>query len=119
MTPDFETSWRAAWRELALPEPPRAQFEALCARWSEPQRHYHTLQHLAECLALFDEVRGLARHRGELAIAIWFHDAVYEVRRHDNEAESAAWARRALLETGARDEVAGRVQALVMATRHD
>jgi predicted metal-dependent HD superfamily phosphohydrolase len=118
MSTDLESSWRAAWRELALPAPAGALFEALCASWSQPQRHYHTLQHLAECLALFDELRALARHRGEVAIALWFHDAVYDVRRHDNEAESAAWARRALLEAGARDEVADRVDALVLATRH-
>jgi predicted metal-dependent HD superfamily phosphohydrolase len=118
MTTALEDSWRAAWRELALPEPPRAVFEDVCARWAEPHRHYHTPQHLAECLELFERERALARHRGEVAIALWFHDAVYDTHRHDNEAESAAWARRVLLEAGARDEVADRVHALVMATRH-
>jgi predicted metal-dependent HD superfamily phosphohydrolase len=118
MTTVLETSWRSAWRELALPEPPRALFEAVRARWAEPHRHYHTLQHLEECLALFERERAQARHRGEVAIALWFHDAVYDTQRHDNESESAAWARRVLLEAGARDEVAERVHALIMATCH-
>ena len=118
MMPEFEASWRAAWRDLALFAPPQALFESLCARYAEPHRRYHTQQHLAECLAHFERVRALARHPGEVAIALWFHDAIYDTARHDNEAESAAWARRALCEAGARDEVADRVHALVMATRH-
>jgi predicted metal-dependent HD superfamily phosphohydrolase len=118
MTSSFENSWRAAWRDLALADPGRALFEALCARYAEPHRRYHTLQHLAECLAHFERERALARHPGEVAIALWFHDAIYDTQRHDNEAASAAWARRALCEAGARDEVADRVHALVMATRH-
>ena len=118
MTTSFETSWRAAWRDLALADAGRALFEALCARYAEPHRRYHTPQHLAECLAHFERERALARHPGEVAIALWFHDAIYDTQRHDNEAESAAWARRALCEAGARDEVADRVHALVMATRH-
>ena len=118
MSTDLEASWRAAWRDLALLAPPPELFDALCARYAEPHRAYHTLQHLAECLAHFERERGLARHPGEVAIALWFHDAIYDTSRHDNEAESAAWARRALCEAGARDEVADRVHALVMATRH-
>ena len=118
MTSTFENSWRAAWRDLALADPGRALFESLCVRYAEPHRRYHTLQHLAECLAHFERERALARHPGEVAIALWFHDAIYDTQRHDNEAESAAWARRALCEAGARDEVADRVHALVMATRH-
>jgi len=118
MMTTFETSWRAAWRDLALIEPARPLFEALRARYAEPHRSYHTLQHLAECLAHFERERALARHPGEVAIALWFHDAVYDTGRHDNEAESADWARHALREAGARDEIADRVHALVMATRH-
>lgn len=90
----------------------------LLARYAEPHRAYHTQQHLAECLALFGELRPLAQHPAEVEAALWFHDAIYDVHRHDNEALSADWARAALLEAGAAPEVAGRVHALVMATRH-
>ena len=93
--------------------------DELVSRYAEPHRRYHTLQHLAECLALFERHRELAQRPGEVALALWFHDAVYELRGHDNEAGSAAWAARALAGAGADAAVAGRVDALVLATRHD
>ncbi len=115
---DLEISWRAAWQALRLPEPGADVLASVMARWAEPHRKYHTLQHLRECLALFEHDRALAERPGEVEIALWFHDAVYDTGRHDNEAESADWARRVLHEAGAADDCAGRVHALIMATRH-
>jgi predicted metal-dependent HD superfamily phosphohydrolase len=109
--------WQATWR--ALGATPDASLHAeLLARYAEPHRAYHTQQHLAECLALFDEHRLLAQRPAEVELALWFHDAVYDVHRHDNEAVSAAWARAALLGGGADAEVGDRIAALVLATRH-
>lgn len=86
--------------------------------YSEPQRHYHTLQHLAECLQLQSDSAHLAQHPAEIAIALWFHDAVYDVKAHDNEARSADWAVAALQAAGVSVEVQTRVHALIMATEH-
>lgn len=87
-----------------------ALYHDLVARYREPHRRYHTLQHLEECFARFDELAALAEHPREVELAIWFHDAIYDTRRRDNEERSAAWAR----------SVAGHsVSALVLATRHD
>src|SRR6185295_1221583 len=55
---------------------------------------------------------------GEVEIALWFHDAVYDVHRHDNERRSADWARDALAGAGVAATAIARVEALVMATRH-
>jgi len=115
---DLEAAWRAAWRDLHLAAPADDMLAPVLARWAEPHRRYHTLQHLRECLALFDAHRALAAHPGEVALAVWFHDAVYDTRRHDNEAASADWAVRVLARAGAATEVAERVRALVMATCH-
>ena len=111
--------WSAAWRDLALPVPSPAVLDAVLRAWAEPHRRYHTLQHLAECLALFERERALAERPGEVALALWFHDAVYDTSRHDNEAASAAWAARVLREAGASGEVVARVQSLILATCHD
>ena len=116
---NFPIDWAEAWRDLRLPAPPPAVLAQLTARWAEPHRKYHTLQHLAECLALVDRDRALAQHPGEVAIAAWFHDAVYDTSRRDNEAASADWARRVMREAGAAGDVVERVHALIMATRHD
>lgn len=114
--------WDAAWRSLGLPAPAAAVRDDLLRRWSEPQRRYHTPRHLAECLALFERHRALARHPGEVAIALWYHDAVYETAAAApgaNERASADLAAAALHAAGAAPEGAGRVHALVLATRYD
>ncbi len=111
-------SWRTMWRNLGAHGDGAAAFAQLVARYSEPQRHYHTLQHLGECLDYFSPVRALAQHPGEVEAGLWFHDAIYALQAHDNEAQSAAWASRALLDAGVAPAAAARVHALVMATRH-
>ena len=115
--PRAEAGWIAAWRELGV-APPAGLHAALLAAWSEPQRHYHTLQHLAECLTLADELREEMAHPAEVALALWFHDAVYDVRAHDNEARSAQWAAQALNEAGVAPDACARIDAMIMATCH-
>lgn len=120
MTPEaLLSNWNAAWGALGVAPADEALCIELQRSYSEPQRHYHTLQHLGECLAWFEREHALAEHPGEVAIALWFHDAVYDVHAHDNEARSAEWARSAMLAAGVQREAAERVHALVMATRHD
>jgi predicted metal-dependent HD superfamily phosphohydrolase len=92
--------------------------DRLVEAYSEPHRRYHTMQHLEECFAWFDEIGGLAEHPDEVRVALWFHDAIYDPKRQDNEERSAAWARREVLELDADREKADRIYALVMATRH-
>lgn len=115
---DLETAWAMHWALLCL-SAPMTLLPEIVSRWDESHRHYHSLQHLRECLALFEECRAQATHPGEVALALWFHDAVYETREHDNEERSAAWAARALIDAGAAGDVAARVQAMIVATRHD
>lgn len=109
--------WLRAWNELQHTQP-LGLYEQLLQAYNEPQRHYHTLQHLAECLQLQSESAHLAQRPAEIAIALWFHDAVYDVKAHDNEARSADWAVAALLAAGVSAEVQARAHALIMATEH-
>ena len=111
--------WQASWRALALREPAPALLAQLACRYGEAHRQYHTLQHLDACLRHLAERRSLARHADEVALALWFHDAIYDIGAADNEQRSAHWARAELLAHGASTEVAQRVHALVMVTRHD
>lgn len=109
-------SWQRLWTALGAVEIPMATYNQLLAAYSEPHRHYHTLQHLREGLAHLDATASLARRAEEVEVALWFHDAVYDPRRTDNEARSADWAARVLREAGCPPDVARRVQALVLAT---
>lgn len=111
-------SWRRAWAGIGAEGDGRELYERLLASYAQPQRHYHTRQHLGECLAAFDGARAQARRPDEIELALWFHDAIYELARSDNEARSADWARDALQQAGVAADAAARVHALIMATRH-
>lgn len=110
--------WRDTWRELGATAD-EDLYRAVVARYREPQRRYHTLAHLGYCFERFDEARSVARRPAEIELALWFHDAVYDPRRADNEARSADWARLVVHAAGLPEAVADRVQALIMATRHE
>ena len=109
-------SWKRLWTELGAAEIPAGLLNQLVGAYSEGQRHYHTLQHLRECLAYFEPAAALARHPAEVELALWFHDAVYDPRAGDNEERSAEWAARSVRAAGCADAVAERVRALVLAT---
>lgn len=122
MTSDDLTFWRTLWREswLALGvEARESELQALLAAWSEPQRHYHDLRHLRECLLRWQSWKDQASHPGEVALALWYHDAVYQPQAGDNEQRSADWAARAMREASLGTDCIDRVHALIMATRHD
>ena len=110
-------AWRDAWRDLGCATD-NWDFRDLVSRYGEAHRRYHTTQHLSECLGLWRTVRTLASRPGEVAIALWFHDAVYDTKRQDNEERSADLARDAVTRAGLPAEVGERVHALIMATRH-
>ena len=118
MSIDLQRSWRRAWRSIGAVSDGSALGESLQAAYDEPHRHYHTLQHLGECLALFDAVRALAERPAEVEIGLWFHDAVYDIARSDNEERSADAFTRAARADGVAEDVVDRVGALILATRH-
>lgn len=116
--PLAERSWRRAWAALGLPAPQGVMMLLLDA-YAEPQRHYHSPQHLHECLSHVESALALAQRPGEVELALWFHDAVYDPKGKDNEQRSADWACEVLSVAGAKVEVQQRVRALIMATCHN
>lgn len=117
--PALRASWRRMWSELGAPGDGLALMERLLDAWSEPQRRYHTLQHLGDCVAQLEANLGAARYPAEVEFALWMHDAVYDVKGKDNELRSAQWATRELRALGQSQEVIDRVHGLIMATCHD
>lgn len=61
----------------------------------------------------------LAERPGEVAISLWFHDAIYEVKGKLNEQQSADWAVQVLQASSASDGAQQRIERLIMATKHD
>jgi predicted metal-dependent HD superfamily phosphohydrolase len=107
------------WAAFGVTAADEGLLRDLVARYSEPHRKYHTMQHLEECFGKLGELRALARKLEEIELALWFHDAIYDTRRKDNEEKSAEWARSAVLAAGVAAPAGERVYELVMATRHN
>lgn len=118
MSIDWSARWEQTWHDLGAPAD-AAERDSLMARYAEPQRRYHTLRHLDECLARLERGRALAERPGELDLALWYHDAVYDPHASDNEALSAELAVLAMQRAGLAADARERVRALIMATRHD
>jgi len=65
----------------------------LIAAYAAPNRAYHNLAHIEDCLDKLARVDGLsAAERAILTEAIWWHDVVYDPMRSDNEELSAQLA---------------------------
>ena len=106
-----------AWLGL-LPDHPELGGRLL-QRWSEPHRHYHDLRHLAHIL---DSLAILAEGPPpvEVALAAWFHDAVYAGVAGEDERASADLARAELEAVGASSRLVSEVSRLVELTiAHD
>ncbi|ENU23584.1 hypothetical protein F993_01737 [Acinetobacter proteolyticus] len=84
----LEKSWSELHQHYHFSEPQKV-FNKLIAAYSEKQRAYHTLQHLYECLVLVDSIRSDLNDVYAVALALWFHDAVYDPQAKDNELKSA------------------------------
>jgi predicted metal-dependent HD superfamily phosphohydrolase len=114
---DF-TRWQTLWQRLGSKTEAAPIFAELTARYAEPQRAYHTLAHIIDCLAQFDAAQHLAKRPDEVEAAIWFHDVIYDSHASDNEAASADWAAERLQNGGIGADRVDRIIELILATRH-
>lgn len=98
--------------------------------YSESHRHYHTAQHIMECLDLFDQyhssfgISPLETNKlMEMELAIWWHDIVYYIHRSPltfgNEELSAAYAFSTLARYGSCHlHTSNFVYDCILATKH-
>ncbi|WP_395294805.1 hypothetical protein ACF9IK_15575 [Kitasatospora hibisci] len=113
---DLLADWTGLLRRCGASVDPEPYGRELLRRWAEPQRRYHTTDHLR---AVLDHVDALAAHAADpdtVRLAAWFHDAVYRPDRSENEERSAALAARALAEAGLPAERVAEVVRLVRLT---
>jgi predicted metal-dependent HD superfamily phosphohydrolase len=62
----------------------------LLARWSEPHRRYHTVDHLRTVLAVVDAWADAAARPDLVRLALWGHDAIYDPRAAGDANEQAS-----------------------------
>ena len=108
------------WNRVVAPllPNPQATWQQLASRYSEPHRHYHTLDHVAACLNWLDQYRHLAADPLCIELALWAHDVIYDPRASDNEARSADWFAQHFADSDLTDQQRARVHELILATIH-
>lgn len=117
----MEQSLAVRWHQLTQPLLPEevartAMLAQLAAAYQAPGRHYHTLTHIQTLLDAVDEAAAHLHDPQVVALAVWFHDAVYEPLRSDNEVKSAELARAFLAGTSLAAERQARVAFLIERT---
>ena len=113
-----QTHWLSLMQALGF-KPNLGTCDALLKEHAGRHRHYHTQEHISACLRHLDTVREKTNHPNEIALAFWFHDAVYKAFSATNERDSADWAIEFLEENRANQDMIDRVEALIMATVHN
>ncbi|MGW6913519.1 HD domain-containing protein [Kitasatospora sp. NPDC054939] len=113
---DLLDAWSALLRRCGASADPEPSGRELLRRWAEPQRRYHTTDHLRAVLAHVDALAAHAADPDAVRLAAWFHDAVYRPDRSENEERSAALAVLALTEAGLTAERVAEVARLVRLT---
>ena len=111
------------WRDLASrhhceTSSTQALLDELLRAYCEPIRQYHTIEHIASLLRQLDDHGRAVVDRDAVALAILFHDVVYDPRQRDNEEKSAALARGRLALLGFPDDVVNKVEHYIHATKH-
>jgi predicted metal-dependent HD superfamily phosphohydrolase len=111
------------WRRLAarqgVPAPlAEPVLDELAGAYLQPARQYHTLDHIAALLRQLEEHKDGVIDHDAVALAILFHDVVYDPRRQDNEQRSAALARQRLTTLGFATALIDKVAAYIEATQH-
>ena len=74
------------------PENASILWQDIAMRYNEPQRAYHSLQHIQQLFGQFDQVKNNLHEPHIIALALLYHDVIYEPTRSDNELKSAEYA---------------------------
>lgn len=113
----FQQAWQSCLLDGAADDSSDIHRRLIDA-YLEPQRYYHSLEHIRHCHDMFDQCRALLQQPQAIELAIWFHDAVFEPGKCDNERLSADLYLQ--LSAAVHDApTRALVERLIMATLHD
>ncbi len=109
--------WYQSWQSLGTNDDGQATLELLLSLHNDPARRVHTSQHLLDCFAKLKRWHRETQCFHQVAMAIWFHDAIFDPQRHDNEARSARLASDRLLAAKVAPDTAQRIRELIISSR--
>ncbi|MEZ7503161.1 hypothetical protein QO189_11845 [Psychrobacter sp. Arc29] len=75
-----------------MPDNAQALWQDISVRYGESQRAYHTLSHIEQLLVQFDNIKHYLAEPHIVALALYYHDVIYDPTRADNEQKSAEYA---------------------------
>lgn len=90
-------------------------WQDIATRYNETTRAYHTMGHLEQLFAQFEKIKHYLREPHIVALALYYHDVIYDPTRADNELKSAKFAV-AALNRYLNAEQCQRLYALIMMT---
>ena len=70
----------------------KALWQDIAVRYNESQRAYHSLQHIQQLFTQFEQIKHYLNEPHIIALALFYHDVIYEPTRSDNELKSAEYA---------------------------
>lgn len=109
--------WYESWQAVGAKGDGQAALEQLLSAYHDQSRHVHNAQQLLNCFSILNRWRSHTNHFHQVALALWFCDAVLDPQRHDNEARSARVASDHLNSAGVATETIRRIRDLIIATR--
>lgn len=89
------------WHLIAInnaikPAKVNALWQYIAVRYNETQRAYHSLQHIQQLFVQFEQIKHHLNEPHIIALALYYHDVIYDPRRSDNELKSAEYMVEAL-----------------------
>jgi predicted metal-dependent HD superfamily phosphohydrolase len=115
--------WAQLGQRLGIDSPAwHNEGDKLLRHWARWPRAYHNTQHLRACLYHLDALNQASSDAmaqpDTVALALWFHDAIYWPWKSNNEERSAQWAQRFLTAQNLPESQVQAVAQHILATRH-
>ena len=82
----------SALNDGVTPDEAQALWQSISVRYGESQRAYHNLSHIEQLLVQFDSIKHHLSKPHIVALALFYHDVIYEPTQSDNEQKSAEYA---------------------------
>ncbi len=86
-------------------------------KYSEPKRHYHTIDHLEAVISDLKNVKDKIEDWETTLFAVFYHDIIYKASGNSNEGDSAKLAMKRLSEIGYPAEKIAKCADMIMATK--
>ena len=76
--------FKELWAKAGAESNSETAFEIISAGYLEPQRFYHNLDHVWQCILVLDAISQSepVSSAMEIELALWFHDIVYDSQKN-------------------------------------